>query len=237
MSDAFPALKFRLVGDWYPLLVPGEEPQALISRYVTRVAGVRDDFAHLRAVLKKQLTSVVQAAAGGDVTAMLMMTHLREDVPLPLTLTVIERPDLRMSPALGMAPRTVLDVLEESFRQLKRPGLDTAFRLNGADTEILRLHTFSEERPEFEDGDRAGVDPATVAEVEQMSIRALTAEYWYAVPGSKHVVLVNFSTPLGDIPHVMLNFFDGIVRASYFEMPEPSYAGYDERVDQAQQPA
>lgn len=47
--------------------------------------------------------------------------------------------------------------------------------------------------------------------------RTLTADYWYTVPGSKQVVVATFSTPMGDIPNLMLDYFDAVVRASYWE--------------------
>lgn len=65
---------------------------------------------------------------------------------------------------------------------------------------MLRLHAVSTQLIQ-EDG----------ASAEQ---KRLVARYWYAVPGHKQVALVHMSTPLGDIPHAMLRFFDAIVAAS-----------------------
>ena len=47
--------------------------------------------------------------------------------------------------------------------------------------------------------------------------RTLTADYWYTVPESKRLTIATFSTPMGDIPNVMLAYFDAIVAASYWE--------------------
>ena len=51
--------------------------------------------------------------------------------------------------------------------------------------------------------------------VEAVATR-LEAEYWFAVPGSKQVVLASFTTPLGEIRSAMLNLFDSIALAASF---------------------
>ena len=93
-------------------------------------------------------------------------------------------------------------VLQESFRVLEIEGADTARRLDGPRASMLRLDRVHEERVE-EDG------------VEAVSTR-LEAEYWFAVPGSKQVVLAGFATPLGEIRSAMLNLFDSIALAASF---------------------
>ena len=57
-------------------------------------------------------------------------------------------------------------------------------------------------------------------EVDGLVVRNLVVDYWYTVPESKQVVVANFSTPLGAIAHIMLDFFDGMVRSSSFALPQ-----------------
>ena len=89
---------------------------------------------------------------------------------------------------------------ELSLPHTREPDLETATRMDAAGSAVLRLHAVSTQVIE-EDGQSA---------VQ----RRLVARYWYTVPNSKQVALVNMSTPLGDIPHAMLRFFDAIVAAS-----------------------
>jgi len=216
---AEPELKFRLIGDWHPVLLPQVETRDLIAAYVNGLVGRRDEDANARALLTRELRAVTDSAAQGEVTAMFLMTALT-GVPMPVALTVISRSDLRMAPAFGTAPQKVIEILHESFRQLSRPGVEDAVVLSIPEAEVLRLHTTTEVDVEFSEEERAAADPTVLAEVDQLRNRALTAEYWYTVPGTKNVLLVNLSTPMADIPHIMLDFFDSIIKASYFEMPE-----------------
>lgn len=174
----------------------------LVTDFVAGVVGTRDVDATVRARLRRDLTAAIATAREGDAQAMFLATEIAPGLPMPVTLTVYAKPELRMSPAVGTAAGTVVDVLLESFELMRMPHLDTAARLSVPGSQIVRLHH---------------VDEKPVPETPGLRVRTLVADYWFTVPGSKHIAVANFSTPLGDIPRVMLDFFDSIVRAAYFE--------------------
>ena len=205
-TEVQPRLQFRLRGEWYPLVLPGQDPDMLRKKFVKSVGGAQDAYAAQRALLSEQLRRASDEAVRGEVEAMFVCAQLRSGVPMPINLTVIARPDLHMSPAIGVSSEAVLEILEKSFEVLQLDDLDSAVRVEGPDFLALRMH-----RTHVEERDIDG---------EIFYDRSLVADYWYTVPGTKNVLLVNFITPMGDIPHIMLQFFDAIVKASYFEIPE-----------------
>ena len=110
-----------------------------------------------------------------------------------------------MSPAIGTSPDRVLAVLEESLPTIAPDLAPTAVRRPFTDGEVVRVHRVDE-----------------VIEVEagqEFTQRRLVAQYWYPRPDSKHLVLAVLSTPLGDIPHTLLSYFDDIVEVSRFIEP------------------
>lgn len=216
-TQTVPQLRFRLQGEWHPLVLPGYDESALRAQLVRDVGGVHDAQAPARALLSEQLRKAAKAADEGQAQAMFVCTQLRPGIPMPINLTVFERPDLHMSPAVGTSPDVVMDLLEQAFALLEMDDLDTATRVEGAGFLALRIH-----RIQVDEVDMAG---------EVYFDRSLVADYWYTVPGTKNVLLVNFITPMGDIPNVMLQFFDAIVKASYFEMPEAAESEEAESVE------
>ncbi|MFJ2503258.1 hypothetical protein [Microbacterium sp. NPDC087592] len=218
VEAATPELRFRLLGAWHPVLLNDLDSGPLVADFVDEVFGRRDEDSTLRALTRRDLTEAVASARALHAKAMFLMTELRPGTPLPVTLTVFEQPDLRMSPAIGVSPQAVVATLEKVFTELQRPHLDTAHRLQIPGSAILRLHSIEEQKLAHEEDLREAPEELA-AEAGAVSIRRLSADYWYTVPGSKQVLLVNLSTPVGDIPHVLLGFFDSIVEASYFELP------------------
>ena len=122
--------------------------------------------------------------------------------PMPVMLTIYSPTELRMTPAVGTDAGAVSSLLQRGLTELGVEGVETATQLSIAGSDILRIVRTQD----------VEVHPDTPG--QQLS--SLVADYWYTVPGSKQVVLANFSTPLVDIPTVMLSFFDAAVTASYF---------------------
>lgn len=137
--------------------------------------------------------------------ALLLQTELAPDEPMSATLTVYDDERVRMRPSIGTAPGRVLGVLEESLPALAPDLAQTAVRRPFTGGEVVRAHRI-EETVEVEDG-------------AEFTRRRLVAQYWYPQPDSKHLVLVVLSTPLGDIPHALLSYFDAIVEVSRFAAP------------------
>lgn len=198
-----PQLTFQLPGRWLALDPrAGDEASARIDQVVRELAGPADDAAIARRRLRAGFQRAVDAARDASAHALFLCIEIVPDLATPASLTVHAPEGMRMSPAVGTSADAVLDVLRESFRVLAVPGIDSAQRLDGPRASMLRIDRLHEETVE-EDG-------ATAVATR------LEAEYWYAVPGSKHVVLASFATPLGELRNAMLNLFDSIALAASF---------------------
>lgn len=197
-----PPLRFRLIGSWRPVLLNELDSATLISEFVASVVGKRDIDATVRARMRHDLTDAIAAARSRDAQAMFIATEIMPGLPMPVTLTVYSPPDMRMSPAVGTSPAAVMTALRASFEHIDMAHLDTARPSAIAGSEIVRLHH---------------LDDHDLPEQEGLHTRTLTADYWYTVPQSKQLVIATFSTPLGDIPNVMLDYFDALVAASYWD--------------------
>ncbi|MFT4233803.1 MAG: hypothetical protein QM607_02170, partial [Microbacterium sp.] len=151
------------------------------------------------------LEEAAAAARDADADILLLCREVATDVPTPVALTVHSPRRVRMTPAVGTDPDRVMAVFEASLAEIGEPDLETATRLSMPGSAVLRLHA---------------VTPQLIDEGgEQVLQNRLVARYWYTVPGEKNLVLVSLTTPLGDIPHAMLRFFDSIVEASSWAMP------------------
>ena len=197
-----PPLRFRLMGSWHPVLLNQLDSTALVSVFVASVIGRRDIDATIRARMRGDLTTAITRARERDAVAMFLATEITPGIPMPVTLTVYAPPRMHMSPAVGTEAETVRGALQKSFAQIGMEHLDTARTFSIAGSEILRLHH---------------VDAQELPEQPAAHVRTLTADYWYTVPDSKQLVVATFSTPMGDIPNLMLDFFDSLVAASYWE--------------------
>ncbi len=202
VSDDTPPLRFRLLGSWHAVLLNELESRDLVSEFVASVVGKRDIDATLRARMRQDLTTAIATAQAGHARAMFIATEVVPGLPMPVTLTVYSPPRMHMSPAVGTSPETVMAVLKKSFAATGMAHLGTARESSIPGSRILRLHH---------------VDDHDLPEQPELHTRTLTADYWYTVPGSKQVVVATFSTPMGDIPNLMLDYFDAVVRASYWD--------------------
>lgn len=210
MADVVSAparLRFRLIGTWHPILLNDLSSSDLIKDFVRDVVGNRDQDATVRERLRRQFNEIIEQAVDGRAEAMFVVTEVG-GAQIFATLTVRGVDDVRLSPAVGESPAEVMRVLIESLESLERAGMDTAAVIDMGPSQALRLHRVREE--EYDEGG------------EKFTSRTLNVDYWYTVPGTKELLLVNFITPMGDIPNVMMAFFDSVVRASYFdEAPDP----------------
>ncbi|WP_127473768.1 hypothetical protein [Microbacterium sulfonylureivorans] len=202
-TAAAPQLTFQLPGRWLAV-DPRDEAVAAaqVDAAVRELVGTADDAATARRRLRDHLRRAVDAGRDAGAHAIFLCLEIVPDLATPASLTVHSPAGMRMTPAVGTSADAVLGVLRESFRVLGVEGIDTARRLDGPRASMLRIDRVREE---------------TVAEdgVEAVASR-LEAEYWFAVPGSKHVALASFATPLGEIRHAMLSLFDSIALAASF---------------------
>ncbi|MGN7860817.1 hypothetical protein ACTJI8_09550 [Microbacterium sp. 22303] len=198
-------LRFRLPGRWYSVdLSRTDATTASIRRIAKDAVGAADDRAPERRRVRSQLGDAVAAGAEGDVRAIMFSTEIAPGAPLPVTLLVFEPADLRMSPAIGTAPRAVLAVMAEALKQLDPVAHASMVEVRGPGGPALRTHRVEEVVGGEEDG-----------------ISRLVADYWVPVPGTKQMLMVRFSTPLGDLENMMCALFDEFIAVSYFSDERP----------------
>ena len=201
-----PELGFRLIGTWWPVDLESDEAASASASVVARgTLGTRDQEATARRRLRDDLVVAARTAREARARLMLLQTELAPGEPMSATLTLYDDDRVRMSPAIGTSPDRVLAVLEESLPTIAPDLAPTAVRRPFTDGEVVRVHRVDE-----------------VIEVEagqEFTQRRLVAQYWYPRPDSKHLVLAVLSTPLGDIPHTLLSYFDAIVEVSRFIEP------------------
>lgn len=196
-----PQLRFRLTGTWVRVIEDHGHTSGADS-LARLVLGSADDLAQARMLIKRQVREGAQLALDGGATAMFIARELDADTPLAATLTVYQRPDLRMSPAIGTAPAAVIDMLAANLDAVGMPGAETAVRLDLDGFCALRTHTnVSEDVDETLPG---------------IATRNLSVNYWCTVPETKQMVLVTFQTPMGVIEQTMLRFFDATMQAARY---------------------
>ncbi|QYJ05722.1 hypothetical protein KUV85_08600 [Nocardioides panacisoli] len=194
-------LHFRLPGTWHRIdLRGGDRSEASIASVVRDTIGGSDDRARQRAELRRDLRGALEAARRAEATSMMFATEIAHRTPMPLTLVVHAPTRLRMSPSIGTAPEQVLAVLAESLGRHAPERAASLVRRTGAGAPALRTHRSERIEPVAETGDA----------------RRLAADYWLPVPGTKQVVLVRLTTPLGEIADLVLSLCDVLVEAAYF---------------------
>ncbi|WP_217181714.1 hypothetical protein [Streptomyces sp. AC495_CC817] len=199
-------LRFRLPGRWFSVdLSSAEATTASIRRIAADAVGPTDQRATERAKVRRQLQEAVAAGAQGDVRALMFSTEIAPGTPLPVTLLVFEPADLRMSPAVGTAPDRVLKVMAEGLKQLDPVAHASVVEVRGPGVPALRTH-----RVEL-------VDDGT----ESDGILRLIADYWIPVPETKRVLMVRFSTPLGELENVMCALFDEFIAVAVLSDEKP----------------
>lgn len=202
-DDAVPELVFRLVGTWWPVALDNDEEARASAADVARgTLGTVDQHATARRKMRDDLVEAARAAREAHGRLLLLQTELGPGEPMSAMLTLFDDDRFRMSPAIGTNPERVLAVLEEALPTIAPEMAGTAVRRPFADGEVVRAHRI-DESVEVENG-------------EAFTQRRLVAHYWYPVPDSKKLALVVLSSPLGDIPNVLLTYFDAIVEVSGF---------------------
>ena len=203
-TAAAPSLRFRLPGSWVALDPrDADTTHAHSARIAREIIGPADDAAALRRRVQSGLDDASAAAREASAHLLLMCREIAPGVPTPVAISV--HTPVEVTPTVGTAPEAVMRAFTASLPHTAERDLETATRTDAAGSAVLRLHSVTAQLIE-EDG-------STVTQ------NRLVARYWYTVPGRKQVALVNMTTPLGDIPHAMLRFFDAIVAASSWSEP------------------
>lgn len=232
MSES-PTLHLSFPGVWHEIDLSDEaSTKGSIEKIAIDSCGVGDEAAKARVFLKEKLKRAAREARDGSASAVYLGSELVPGVPLPVTLTVFEPHDLRMSPAVGADAGQVLHIL--------RQGLTGRFEelsdIDGGNFSALRTVIREDEDRWYEDGDgNASPDEASYrVEADQIKIRRLRVDYWCHVPGTKSAIIVSFATDLSAIENVLLVLFDAMIGAAHFEVPavvpEPEAFGQEESV-------
>ncbi len=201
---SLPQLSFRLAGRWHRVDLSDQQSIRATARAVAlEIAGRRDQDAPARARLRADLVDAADQAVAGGATMLMFSTELTPGTPMPVTLTVYVPERLRMSPAVGTDPATVLTTFVDGLEVLD-PDAHASLQEAPYDGGTgVRTHRLTDQV--HEESDRS------------VTIRRLSVDYWLPVPGTKRLALVNLATPLGEIAEVMLSFFDAIISAVWFD--------------------
>jgi hypothetical protein len=128
-------------------------------------------------------------------------------VPLPVTITIY-LPDVAMTPSIGTSGDRVMAILQQGLEGLQQReviDLGDLSRLEVASTAAVRSTRIRQ--IEVGEGSDTG------------SLDVYVVDYWLAVPGTKRVLLVNFSTSFAELHEYLLAFFDSIMRVAYWDAP------------------
>src|SRR5690606_36232935 len=157
-----------------------------------------------------ELTEAIDAAVRAGGQSMFIAVNILDGVPLPISFAVY-LPETGMTPAIGTDADRVLDILEQGITQVATSGHadpgDTTdrIRVELSETKATRLHRVRT------------IDVGSGADTGTME--TLVVDYWTAVPGTKRVMLVSFSTSMAELQQQLLQFFDAIMRAARWEHP------------------
>ncbi|WP_288785694.1 hypothetical protein [uncultured Microbacterium sp.] len=213
MTKTTANLRFRLPGQWYRI-DPNADDEALVHARIDEIVrdavGVADDAAVIRRRMRDGLRDAATAARAASAEVLLLCREVAPGVPTPISLSV--HAPITITPSIGTSAEQVMRAFELSLPHTSEPDLDSAQRIELADALVLRQHVITPQQ--IEEGGESIVQ------------NRLDARYWYTVPDAKQVTLVHMTSPLGEIPHAMLRFFDAIVAASSWAVAE---AGVERR--------
>ena len=196
-----PTLRFLLPGQWASIpLHDTEVARSAIRQLVDVQIGKADQLAGLRRDIRSRLLDSLETSIAGAGQSMQVALEMVPGVPISANFTVY-LPDVSLAPAIGTSGAAVLEVLRRGLTDVM--DLSSEHRFAAGDSEVLRLQRVVTRE----------------AEGQLAAITSLIVDYWVTVPGAKRVVLVSFSTLFSDLSDVMVNFFDSIVRASYWQQP------------------
>ena len=167
----------------------------------------------LRERVTHEITEAIDTAIRAGGQSMFIAVNILDGVPLPISF-VVYLPEVGMTPAIGTDPDKVLDILERGIDHVAtHEHTDPAdpadrVRIELAETKASRIHRVR--TIDVGSGEDAGV------------VETLVVDYWTAVPGTKRVLLVSFSTSMAALQEQLLQFFDAIMRAARWEHPDAS---------------
>lgn len=199
-------LVLRLPGTWVQLDPSRPElTDRRIRTFVELSLGRADELAKARADMRQALGLVMTRAEGpAELESTFLCHEIAPGVPTPLSISVFRPAAIHISPVVGTEPGRVVEGFLAALELMgDGEGWEQIVCVDGL---AVRRWTITE---------RHLVDGESGTEV-----RAVSADYWRTVPGTKNLVLVNATSPLTDIAHTVLHLTDAIVAGSRFALTE-----------------
>ena len=206
MSDvsAAPSAQLVLPGSWWRIPVADEDAsKRAIHNLADRVTKKIDEFAQLRADLRRDLTLLADEAREGGAGELYLALEIVPGFPIPMSLAVFW-PDLNVMGSLPSEPASVIDIVKVALDSLPDAAdyTDAETAELGASVTYRRCKTI--EHP---------------ADGETPAYSTLLVDYWVAVPGTQHVALLSFSTTFPHQRERMLELFKVIVESLRWDAP------------------
>lgn len=195
---AGPSAQIVLPGSWWTIPVGNEEmTKRAIHNLAERVTNKQDEFATLRAELRRDLNRLADEAREGGAGELHLALEIVPGMPIPMSLAVFW-PDLDVLGSFPSDPRSVIDIVQGALESLPDNGdyVDQELAVLGSSTTYRRCKTV--EHP---------------AEGETPEYSTLIVDYWVAVPGTQHVALLSFSTTFPHERELLLELFKVIVES------------------------
>lgn len=221
-------LTFRLPGVWSRVRLDTMDlAREDITEHVRLRVGRDDSLVEVRRHVRAQLLAAATRAQEANGRAMYLGHELVPGTPLPLSITVYEPDNLRMSPAVGTEPKDVVAALENTLARLAPPVMDTT-HVTGQDFRALRTiarttESWSPEQSETSEPaptSRGTVQFAWTADAQREArntqVGVLRVDYWCTSPLSKDITLVVMTAPFGAIENAAVSLFDAIIGAASY---------------------
>lgn len=209
-----PDMDLVLPGRWGTIdLTDAETSRRAVRTVVAQAIGRRDDMAAQRARLRAQTEALAAQAREGGATDLYIALELVPGLAVPLSLTVFwpAQAVLGSSPS---APETVIDRVHEllATRDDDHDDSDDLIEDLGETATLRRC------RLVHNDAD---------ADTDAPAYDTLIVDYWLAVPGTQHVVLLTFSTPFLQGAEQVLALFRAMVNVIRWHDPADAPAAAD----------
>lgn len=210
-AETVPRLVLRLPGTWVQLDPSRPEvTDKRIRAFVDLSMGRADQLATARADLRKALGLMVEKADPAAALESTFMCHeVAPGVPTPIAVSVFTPETIRMSPVIGTDSATLVDGFLAAMNAIGDS--DDWEAIACIDGHAVRRWRITED--------------VLAKGLDDVPMRAFSAEYWRTVPDSKRLVLVTVTSPLVDVAHMLARLADAIVAGSRWVEGPPAEAG------------
>lgn len=201
-KTAGPAAQIVLPGSWWKIPVADEEgTKRAIRGLADKVTNKVDEFARLRADLRRELTKLTDEAREGGARELFIALEIVPGFAIPMSLALFW-PDLNVLGSLPSNSASVIDIVKVALTSLPDAAEYT-------EQEVIPLgDTSTFRRCKTVEHPADGDTPA---------YSTFMVDYWVAVPQSQHVALLSFSTNFPEEREMILELFNVIVASLRWE--------------------